>query len=89
MVKLDNCIKYELDFSKPTRSNSVVIGDRVIMIMKRDELGKTIKFFIAYDYKTKRILAWNNDKDKLIKFLVDRESDIRVTFGERGLFDER
>lgn len=60
---------YQLEFSKPTRSNSIVIHDRVIMLMKKDYEGKSAKIYIAYDYKTKKQLTFHFDKDKLIEVL--------------------
>lgn len=86
MLPLNRCNKYELDFSKPTKSNSVVIGNRTIIINKKDKDGLSVKCYVAWDYKSKIQLAFSDDKDKLILFLLGKESDIEEIFNEKGLF---
>lgn len=63
------CNIYHLEFSKPTRANSIVIRDRVIMLLKKDYEGNPSKVYCAYDYKTKQYLTFGHTKEECIERL--------------------
>ena len=82
MIPLDKCYEYEPPITRLTKANSTTVGSRVIYIVKKGNDGKALKVYCAYDYKSKKLLAANWDKDFLITFLQHREKEIKETFNE-------
>ena len=80
MVELDKCFTYVGDLPKPTSKNSIELGGRVISIIKKDYEGKTTKLYCAYDYLTKKAILCNEDRDRLVLYLLSREDDLKVVF---------
>ena len=64
---------YQQEFSKLTRVNSCIIGERIIVILKKDSEGKACSVYVAYDYKTKKQLLFDFDKEILINKLKSLE----------------
>lgn len=69
MQPKDRCFIAEFEFGKLTKSNSVVINNRLVYISKKDYTGKTIKVYIAFDYETKIQLGFFSSKEKAIEIL--------------------
>lgn len=80
MKSLDECFKYEPEIKRLTKANSLLVGTRVIYIVKKNHKGQANRFYIAYDYKTKVQLAFNTDKEALKEFLLFMEEDIERVF---------
>ena len=79
ILAIEDCFVYELEFSKLTKANSVVIDNRIVYIVKKDYRGSASPFFTAYDYTTKVQILFNKDKKKLIEILKTKNL---------GVFDE-
>lgn len=62
---------------KLSKSNSVIVGDRIIYISKKNHKGKITGMYIAFDYETKIQIAFHKDKDELINYLKSRDKDLK------------
>ena len=76
MVELTDCFKYELPIKKLTKSNSIMVDDRVIYIVKKDHTGKASRFFFAYDYLTKIQLHFKDNKQELVDVLSKENFEV-------------
>lgn len=80
MRDIDTVVCYEGDLPKPTKGNSIIIANRVISIIKKDYDCKASKVFSAYDYKSKRLLHSDFEKEDLVSFLVKESASIATVF---------
>lgn len=62
---------------KLSKPNSVIVGDRIIYISKKNHKGKTTGMYIAFDYETKIQIAFHKDKDELINYLKSIDKDLK------------
>jgi hypothetical protein len=76
MKDVNDCYKYNGEFSKATKANSFVADGRIVMILKKDYIGKTSSIHIAYDSFTKVQLMAHHDKDILIKYLQTKDLSV-------------
>lgn len=76
MRPLRDCLKYQPEIKRLTKSNSTLIDGRVVYVTKKDNEGKSIKIYMAYDYKTRIQLGGHSDKEFLIDFLS--KQDLKV-----------
>ncbi len=62
---------------KPTKANSVIIGDKTFYIVKKSPNGKSSgKIFCLYTWHTRNLIWAHEDKDILIGFLYSRYKEI-------------
>lgn len=72
MRTIEECFRFQGEIKRLTKANSVIIGGRAVYIAKKNHLNKAIKYFSAFDYKTKVLLSVNLTKEDLISNLRDR-----------------
>jgi hypothetical protein len=81
MLDTEKCFKYEPEIKRVTKANSLMVDGRVVYIVKKDHTGKSICLYVAYDKETKIQLGYNEDKQALINYLLDKDLSC---FGNEG-----
>ena len=76
MRTLDECEKYQPEIKRMTKANSFIADGRVVYVVKKDHIGKTVGTYVAYDSHTKVKLAAHYDKDTLIKYLQGKDMSV-------------
>ena len=56
--------KYQPDI-KVTKSNSLLVADRLFFFIKKDFEGKPVKGYVIYDYETKIQLSFAYEKEEI------------------------
>ena len=77
------CGEFQGTLPKPTAKNSIVVGGRVITLIKKDYDGKASPIYSAYDYKTRKLLIWGYTRELLVEILFMLEDKIMVEFNSR------
>ena len=62
--------KFEGNFPKLSKSNSVVVGKNIIYFKKIKSV------YVCWDYKTKIKIIATNDKERLMSWLHSKEKEI-------------
>ena len=75
MNNIEDCCRYSLPIKKLTKANSAVINGRVVYIVKKGCDGKPAPWFCSYDYKTKVMLYFDENREVLIEKLGDMLTD--------------
>ena len=65
--------------SKPTRANSVFVGDRPVIMLKKNSMGKALKYhYVAYDYETGKKIWFAESKELLREWILNNKERIRL-----------
>jgi len=75
-----NFVRYQPEIKKITKANSVLVNNRIIYIVKKDEVGKASKFYCTYDYETKIKLGFFFTKDEI-------ENKLTILFKKEKMLD--
>jgi len=77
-------IPYQGDIKKLTKSNSYMVDNLIFYIVKKDIYQKPIPFYAAYEYKSKYLVNFSKDKNKLINWLERNIDKIKIKLEEHN-----
>ena len=82
MTALSSFNRYDMTGVKLRSNTSTMIDERIYYIVKKFPDKKASSLYAAYDFETGISVAWNTDRDEVLKFLNENKDRIEQKFKE-------